>query len=42
MNVEINVPDYCVGDILSNVSGKRGGRVIGIRSVKARFLDDKE
>jgi translation elongation factor EF-G len=42
MNVEISVPDFVIGDILSDVSGKRGGRVIGIKSVQAKFLDEDE
>jgi hypothetical protein len=42
MNVEITVPDFVIGDILSNITGKRGGSVIGIRNVHAKFLDDKD
>ena len=40
MTVELNVPERIVGDLLSDVTGKRGGRVLGIRSVKARFSDN--
>ena len=33
MNVEITVPDHVIGGILSDITGKRGGNVIGIRNV---------
>ena len=42
MNVEISIPDFTVGDILSDITGKRGGNIIGIRNVKAKFMDDKD
>lgn len=37
MNVEITVPDYATGDILQDVSSKRGGRIIGIKNVREKF-----
>lgn len=42
MNVEISVPDYCIGYILSDATGRRGGNVIGIRNVEAKFLDEQD
>lgn len=39
MSVEITLPDHIIGDVLSDISGKRGGRVLGIKSVMARFSD---
>ncbi len=39
MSVEITLPDNIIGDVLSNVSGKRGGRVLGIKSIMAKFND---
>ena len=42
MNVDISIPDNVIGDILSNITGKRGGNVIGIRNVKAKFLDEND
>jgi translation elongation factor EF-G len=33
MNVEITIPDYCIGDVLSDTTGRRGGNVIGIKNV---------
>ena len=39
MNVEITVPDHCIGQILSDTTGKKGGNVIGIRNVQAKFSD---
>ena len=40
MAVELNVPEHLVGDLMSNITGKRGGRIIGLNNVKARFGDD--
>ena len=37
--MEITLPDHIIGDVLSDISGKRGGRVLGIKSVMARFSD---
>jgi elongation factor G len=42
MNVEISVPDHVIGDILSDITGKRGGSVIGIRNVQAKFFDETD
>lgn len=42
MKVELDVPDHIIGDLLSDITGKRGGRILGIRSVKARFVDNSE
>lgn len=39
MSVEITLPDDVVGDVLSDVSGKRGGRVLGVKSIMAKFND---
>ena len=39
MSVEITLPDHIIGEVLSDISGKRGGRVLGIKSVMARFSD---
>jgi elongation factor G len=40
MTVELNVPERIMGDLMSDITGKRGGRVLGIRNVKARFSAD--
>jgi elongation factor G len=42
MNVEISLPDHVIGDILSDITGKRGGSVIGIRNVQAKFYDESD
>lgn len=42
MNVEISIPDHVIGDILSDITGKRGGSVIGIRNVQAKFYDETD
>jgi translation elongation factor EF-G len=40
MNVEITLPDGIVGEVLSDVSSSRGGHILGIKSLGARFNDD--
>jgi elongation factor G len=42
MNVEISLPEHCIGDILSDITGKRGGQVIGIRNIQAKFYDESD
>lgn len=42
MNVEISIPEHVIGDILSDITGKRGGSVIGIRNVQAKFYDESD
>jgi elongation factor G len=39
MSVEITLPDHIIGDVLADISGKRGGRVLGIKSIMAKFSD---
>lgn len=40
MRAEIEVPEHCLGDILSNLSGQKGGKIISIKNVKQKFTDD--
>ncbi|CAI2384886.1 unnamed protein product [Moneuplotes crassus] len=40
MRTEIQIPEYCLGDIVSNISGKKGGKIISINNVKQKFSDD--
>jgi translation elongation factor EF-G len=40
MNVEITLPDGIVGEVLSDVSSSRGGHILGIKSLGARFSDE--
>ena len=42
MTVEITLPDNIVGDVLSDISGNRGGQVLGVKSIMARFSDGKD
>ena len=42
MSVEITLPDFIISEVLQDVSSKRGGRVVGIKSVAARFSSDNE
>ena len=39
MSVEITLPDHIIGDVLADILGKRGGRVLGIKSIMAKFSD---
>ena len=40
MNTEIEIPNNWLGDILSNISGKKNGKIIGIFNVKAKFTNE--
>ena len=40
MSTQIEVPSNCVGEILSSISGKKGGKIISINNVKAKFTDE--
>jgi len=40
MSVEISLPDHIIGEVLQDISSKRGGRVLGIKSLLARFTED--
>ena len=42
MTVELTVPGHILGDLMSDITGKRGGRVLGIRNVKARFSEEAD
>ena len=39
MVVELNVPERIISDLVSDISGKRGGRILGIKNIKARFIE---
>lgn len=39
MSVELTLPDHIIGEVLADISGKRGGRVLGIKSIMAKFSD---
>jgi elongation factor G len=41
MTVDLSIPERILGDLLSDMTGQRGGRILGIRNVKARFIDDQ-
>ena len=40
MNVEISLPEHIIGQVLQDVTGRRGGRVLGIKNLAARFTED--
>lgn len=37
MNVEITLPDSELGSVLSDISSKRGGHILGIKNVSQKF-----
>ena len=39
MSVEISLPEHVVGQVLQDITGKRGGQILGIKSIRARFSD---
>ena len=40
MSVEISLPEHLVGNVLQDVTGRRGGQILGIKSLRARFSTD--
>lgn len=42
MTVELTVPEHILGDLMGDITGRRGGRVLGIRNVKARFSEETD
>ena len=42
MSVEISLGDHLIGEVFSDITSKRGGRILGVKSILARFLDDNE
>lgn len=40
MLTEIEVPEDCLGDVLSSISGQKGGKIISINNVKEKFTND--
>lgn len=39
MSVEISLPEHIIGQVLQDITGKRSGQILGIKSIKARFTD---
>ena len=39
MSVEISLPEQIVGTVLQDITSKRSGQILGIKSIKARFTD---
>lgn len=35
------MPESCIGTVMSDISSKRGGRVLGVKSINARFKDSE-
>lgn len=42
MSVEISLGDHLIGEVFSDITSKRGGRILGVKSIRAKFLDDNE
>ena len=40
MRAEIEVPEISLSDVLSNISGKKGGKILSIDNVKEKFTDE--
>jgi hypothetical protein len=40
MSVEISLGDHLIGEVFSDITSKRGGRILGVKSIRAKFLDD--
>ena len=39
MSVEISLPEHIIGTVLQDITGKRGGQILGVKSIRARFSD---
>ena len=39
MSVEISLPEHIIGNVLQDITGKRGGQILGVKSIRARFSD---
>ena len=42
MSVEISLGDHLIGQVFSDITSKRGGRILGVKSIKPRFLDEDD
>ena len=42
MSVEISLGDHLIGEVFSDITSKRGGRILGVKSIRAKFFDDNE
>jgi len=40
MSVEITLNEGLIGEVFSDITSKRGGRILGVKSIKAKFQDD--
>ena len=39
MSVEISLPEHIIGNVLQDITSKRGGQILGVKSIRARFSD---
>ena len=39
MSVEISLPEHIVGTVLQDITGKRGGQILGVKALRARFSE---
>ena len=42
MSVEISLPENIIGTVLQDITSKRGGQILGIKSIRARFSDSND
>jgi translation elongation factor EF-G len=40
MHMDIEIPESILGDTLADLTGTRGGRIMEINNVRAKFSDD--
>jgi len=39
MSAEISLPEHIVGTVLQDITGKRGGQILGVKALRARFSE---
>lgn len=40
MKTEIEIPENALSDVLANITGQKGGKILGIHNVKAKFTEE--
>lgn len=42
MSVEISLNENLIGEVFSDITSKRGGRILGVKSIKVKFQGEDE
>ena len=42
MSVEISLPEQIIGSVMQDITSKRGGQILAVKSIKARFTVDAD